>query len=123
MTAAANVDEYLLALNVADRSALEAVRATIRSVAPHMEERMSSGAPFFWYAGRRAIGYGAARHHLSLYIMHGAVLATHQADLEGYDASRTVVRFTAARSLPDALLRKLVRARIREIRFGPDIMT
>jgi uncharacterized protein YdhG (YjbR/CyaY superfamily) len=118
VTAASTIDEYLAALPAADRAALEAVRATIRSVAPDMEERMSSGAPFFWHEGQRAIGFGAARHHLSLYIMHGAVLATHRAMLEGYDTSRTVVRFTRACPLPEALVRTLVRARLREIRLG-----
>ena len=53
-------DEYLATLPIALREALQAVRDTIKSVAPDMEERMSSGAPFFWYGGRRAVGLGAA---------------------------------------------------------------
>jgi uncharacterized protein YdhG (YjbR/CyaY superfamily) len=111
----ATTDEYLSALPVAHREALESVRATIKSVAPGMEERMSSGAPFFWYRGRRAVGFGAAKRHLSFFIMQGAVLAAHGKDLAAYDTSSTVVRFTHERPLSAALIRKLVRARIAEI--------
>lgn len=111
----ATTDEYLSALPLAHRQALQVVRATIKSVAPEMEERMSSGAPFFWCGGRRAVGFGAAKHHLSFFIMHGAVLEAHRKDLAAYSTSRTVVRFTHERPLPAALIRKLVRARIAEI--------
>jgi uncharacterized protein YdhG (YjbR/CyaY superfamily) len=111
-------DEYLAALPSPSRETLEAVRDTIRSVASDMEERLSSGAPFFWHAGRRAVGLGAARSHLSFYIMHGAVLKTHARELAAHDASRTVVRFTHEKPLPAALIRKLVRARIAEIERG-----
>ena len=108
-------EEYLSALPAAHRKALEAVRATIKSVAPDMEERMSSGAPFFWYGGRRAVGFGAASRHLSFFIMHGGVLEAHRKDLAAYDTSRTVIRFTPHQPLPPALIRKLVRGRIAEI--------
>lgn len=108
-------DEYLAAIPAAHREALEAVRATIKSIAPTMEERMSSGAPFFWYGGRRAVGFGAAKRHLSFFIMHGAVLAAHRKDLGVYDTSRTVVRFTHDNPLSSMLIRKLVRARVAEI--------
>jgi uncharacterized protein YdhG (YjbR/CyaY superfamily) len=108
-------DEYLSALPMAHRETLEAVRATIKSVGRDMEERMSSGAPFFWFGGRRAVGFGSAKRHLSFFIMHGAVLKAHRKDLVAYDTSRTVVRFTHDKPLPAALIRKLVRARIAEI--------
>jgi uncharacterized protein YdhG (YjbR/CyaY superfamily) len=108
-------DDYLSTLPISTKEALRAVRDTIRSVAPDMDERMSSGAPFFWYGGRRAVGFGAAKTHLSLFIMHGAVLKTHSRDLAAYDVSRTVIRFAAEQPLPAALIRKLVRARLSEI--------
>lgn len=111
-------DEYLRELPAGDRAALEALRAIVRSVSPELDERMSSGAPFVWYRGRRAVGYGAARGHLSFYIMHGAVLRTHAVELAGHDVSRTVVRFTRDRPLPAALVRRLVEARLREIAVG-----
>jgi uncharacterized protein YdhG (YjbR/CyaY superfamily) len=38
----------------------------------------------------------------------------HQDELAGYDASKGTIRFPAERPLPDALVRKLVQARIAE---------
>jgi uncharacterized protein YdhG (YjbR/CyaY superfamily) len=114
-TRPATTGEYLSALPLAPRQALQALRDTITSVAPDMEERLSSGAPFFWWRGRRAVGFGAAQTHLSFFIMHGAVLKNHGRDLAAFDTSRTVVRFTPEKPLPATLVRKLVRARIAEI--------
>lgn len=108
-------DSYLAALAPPQRDALQAVRQAIRSVSPDLQERMSSGAPFFWYHGRRAIGLGAASSHLSLYIMHGAVLKKHRHKLAAFGVSNTVVRFTHDQPLPAALIRELVRARLSEI--------
>lgn len=114
-TRPATTDEYLAALTPAQSLALEGVRDAIRSVEPTLQERMSSGAPFFWHRGRRAIGFGAAKTHLSLYIMHGAVLKTHRHELAAFDTSSTVIRLTPEQPLPAALIRKLVRARLAEI--------
>lgn len=109
------VEDYLSTLPEPIRETLQALRTSIKSVAPGMEERLSSGAPFFWYRGRRAVGFGAAKSHLSFYIMHGDVLKTHRKDLADYGTSRTAVRFTQEKPLPTELVQKLVRARLEEI--------
>lgn len=80
-----------------------------------MEERISSGAPFFWHGRHRAVGFGAAKTHLSFYIMHGDVLDRLREELIGFDVSRTVIRFSPDKPLPPALIRMLVQARIQEI--------
>ncbi len=113
------IEDYLSSLPVPIRETLQALRATIKSVVPEMEERLSSGAPFFWYRGRRAVGFGVAKTHLSFYIMHGDVLKTHSKDLADYDTSRTVIRFTQEKPLPTELVQKLVRARLEEIELRP----
>lgn len=84
-----------------------------------MVERPSQGAPFFWFKGRRAVGMGAAKSHLSFYIMHGQVLAQHRDALVGHDVSRTVVRFSPERPLPSGLVERLVRARLAELGCKP----
>lgn len=114
-TSLETIENYLSSLPVPIRETLQVLRATIKSVAPDMEERLSSGAPFFWYRGRRAVGFGAAKTHLSFYIMHGDVLNSHRKDLAEYDTSRTVIRFTQEKPLPEKLVQKLVRARLEEI--------
>lgn len=109
------IEAYFTSLHPERQSDARDLRSIIRSVLPDAEERLSSGAPFFWYRGRRAVGLGVARRHLSFFIMHGNVLKAHQNELVSYDFSATVVRFPPGRSLPADLIRTLVRARISEI--------
>jgi uncharacterized protein YdhG (YjbR/CyaY superfamily) len=108
-------DDYFAALAPAQRSALESLRATIRTVTSDLVERMSNGAPFFWYRGRRALGLGAAKGHLSVFLMHGRVPEQLRDELAGFEVSSTVIRFASHRPLPAALVRRLVKARLAEI--------
>lgn len=109
------VEAYLASLPEHKQGPAEALRQLIRTTMPAGEERMSSGAPFFWHRGRRAVGYGAAQDHLSFFIMHGRVLKTHRDHLKGLNVSTTVIRLPLHQPLPEALLRNLVRARLAEI--------
>jgi uncharacterized protein YdhG (YjbR/CyaY superfamily) len=109
------VSAYLRALPKNERTALENMRKQIRSLMPDAEERLSRGVPFFYYQGKRAVGFRSSKTHLSFFIMEGNVLRNHQAALSGYDYSSTVVRFTPQEPIAATLLRKLVLARMEEI--------
>jgi uncharacterized protein YdhG (YjbR/CyaY superfamily) len=110
--AAKNVDDYLAAVTPEKRAALQRLRRTIRSAAPKAEECISYGLPAFRHDGRMLIWFGAAARHCALY--PGGIVSKFARDLEAYDVSKGTIRFTPARPLPDALVRKIVRARLRE---------
>jgi uncharacterized protein YdhG (YjbR/CyaY superfamily) len=109
------VDKYLARLPVDQRDALERLRRTIASVVPDAEEAIRFGVPAFRYNNRPLVSMGASKQHLSLFIMYGEVLRTYQDDLRPYDTSNTVIRFVPDKPLPEALVKKLVRARVAEI--------
>lgn len=109
------VDDYLARLPEDQREALERLRQTIRSAVPEAEEAIRSRVPAFRYKDRALVSMGAAKGHLSLFIMYGAVLKTHRDELSGFETSSTVVRFTPEDPLPGRLVTKLVKARKAEI--------
>jgi uncharacterized protein YdhG (YjbR/CyaY superfamily) len=109
-----NIDEYLATVSADAREALEQLRRTIKAVAPRAEECISYSLPAFRLDGRLLVGFGATANHCAFYPMSSNTVAAHEGDLEGYDTSKGTIRFQPDDPLPDALVRKLVRARIAE---------
>lgn len=114
----ADVDAYMKSLAAADRNALEFLRQHIAALMPQAEQRLSRGVPFFYYKGKRAVGFRASKGYLSFFIMEGRVLKNMKHDLHNYENSSTVVWFTPDKPLPKALVEKLVKARVTEIELA-----
>ena len=96
------------------RTALEDLRQSIRAAAPEAEESISYGVPSFKYRERPLVSFGAGKNHCAFYVQSPAVMEAHQDELASYDTSKGTVRFAASKLLPEALVTKLVRARIAE---------
>ena len=110
------VDDYLATLPEEPRAALEKLRATIRAAAPDATEGFSYGIPAFRLGGRPLVSYAALKDHCSFFPMSPAVIEANRKELERYDTAKGTIRFPADRPLPAALVRKLVKARIAELR-------
>lgn len=107
------IDAYLALLSDDKRAALQKLRRAIKSAAPNAEECISYQMPAFRLDGRMLVWFGAATKHCALY--PGAYpLVALKAELTGYRTSKGTIRFEADKPLPDALVRKLVKARIAE---------
>jgi uncharacterized protein YdhG (YjbR/CyaY superfamily) len=111
----ADVDAYLATLRDAGkRAALEALREQIRAIVPDGVEAISYSMPAFKYKGRPLVGFSAAGEHLSFHTMSPAVKARFDSELAGYSTTKEAVHFTPDRPLPNALIERLVRARMAE---------
>jgi uncharacterized protein YdhG (YjbR/CyaY superfamily) len=108
-------DDYLSALPGEAQRALTVFRETIRETAPEATELLSTGVPAFRYHNRILAQYGAAKHHLALYIMRSDVLTALHEPLDGFKVSKTAVRFTPSNPLPPYLIKRIIRARMAEI--------
>jgi uncharacterized protein YdhG (YjbR/CyaY superfamily) len=108
--------DYLDSVSEEQRAALEKIRAAILAAAPKAEECFSYGLPAFQIDGKPLAGFAAAAKHCAFYPMSGSIIEVHQDVLANYDTSKGTIRFPAEKSLPDALVKKLVKARMAEIK-------
>jgi uncharacterized protein YdhG (YjbR/CyaY superfamily) len=108
------IDEYLATLSDDQRAALEKLRKAIRAAAPRAEECISYQLAAFRLDGRMLVAFGATASHCAFYPMSASTVKAHRDELAGYETSKGTIRFRAARPLPAALVRKLVKARIAE---------
>lgn len=114
--APAGVDAYVASLPDGKRPAFKKLREAIRAAAPSAVEGFSWGMPAFKLNGRSMVCFAAWADHCSLYPMSAAVIRAHAADLGRYDTSKGTIRFPFGKPLSAALVRKIVRARIAEMR-------
>ena len=110
----AEIDAVLAALPAPEREALEHLRQTIAAAAPEAVESISYGVPAVKYRNRPLVSFGAGKQHCSFYVQSPAVMDAHRADLAGFDTTKGTVHFTPDKPLPDALVERLVRARMAE---------
>ena len=110
-----DVEAYLAALDEPQRATSEQLRGTIRELLPEAEECIAYGSPAFKVGGKAVAGFAVFKDHLSYLPHSGTVLASMQGDLDGYEWSKGALKFPVDAPLPEALVSKLVAARLREL--------
>lgn len=108
-----NVDEYLARVSEPARSTLNKMRAVIRSVVPReATETISYGIPAFKHKGV-LVWFAAFSKHCSLFPT-AAVIEKFKKDLKDFTISKGTIQFPIDKPLPTALVKKLVKARVRQ---------
>ena len=110
---ATSIDEYLSWIPKEQRAALERLRAAIREAAPEAIETISYQMPAFKDHGT-LVAFAAFKNHLSFFVMSTAVLDAHEDELGEYRTAKGTIHFQPDKPLPDALVKKLVKARVEE---------
>ena len=111
-----DVDAYLASQPEAFRRSLQALRETIQAVVPDAEEAFLYGVPGFRLDGKPLACYAGFKNHCGFYPMSPAVITAYASELKEYEVSKGTIRFQPGNMLPVTLIRKLVAARLTEIR-------
>jgi uncharacterized protein YdhG (YjbR/CyaY superfamily)/ribosomal protein S18 acetylase RimI-like enzyme len=98
---------YLAGVPTEARSALDAIRAIIREVAPAARETIAYGIPTFTLEGRSVVHVAAWKRHLSLYPVPEAD-AELDRQVAPYRSGRGTLRFGLGDPLPLDLVRRVV---------------
>jgi uncharacterized protein YdhG (YjbR/CyaY superfamily) len=109
-------EKYVTTLHADQRAALQKVWKAIKLVIPEAQEGVSYGLPAFLLNGKGVAALSASKQHCSYFPMSGRVVASLAKELKSYDTSKGTIRFLPNKPLPTALIKKLVKARLAEIK-------
>ena len=112
LTGAEDVADYLSQVPEPQREALERLRRTIKSIVPDAVEAISYQIPTFKLNGRMLVSYAAFKHHCSFFPGAGPI-EMHANDLKSFQTSKGTIQFTPEHPLSTALVKKLVKTRIK----------
>jgi|HubBroStandDraft_6_1064221.scaffolds.fasta_scaffold318579_2 uncharacterized protein YdhG (YjbR/CyaY superfamily) len=110
MRKAKDVDEYIASAPKEARSKLKEMRKIIKEVAPKAEETISYGMPYYGYHGRLAY-FAWFKDHVSLFAMP-PIPDAYKKKLNV--TGKSTIQFSFDQKLPNALIRKLVKARAKK---------
>lgn len=111
MKATKSVAEYIAQAPRETQEKLNQLRIIIKNTAPHAEEKISYGMPFYSYKGR-LVYFGLMKKHIGLYIPP-PIIEQHKINLNSYETTKSAVHLDLRKELPMSLIKTLVIARMK----------
>jgi uncharacterized protein YdhG (YjbR/CyaY superfamily) len=109
------VDSYLKSVPEPQRSTLKKLRRTILKIEPQAQEVISYNMPAYKIEEGIICGFLSAKKHCSYFPFSGSVLKELVKETAKYDQSAGTLRFEINKSLPESLVRKLIKVRKKQL--------
>ncbi len=101
---------------LAVRMRLKEIRSIVRSLAPDAVEKISYRMPAFFLNGA-LVWFAAFKNHIGFYPGASGV-AVFQDEIKSYKSAKGSIQFPHDRPLPAALIKRIVKYRMKENREG-----
>jgi len=109
----ANIDQYISMQAPEYRKTLEELRSIVHQVVPGAEESISYMVPCFKHI-YMLVGIGVNKDFCSLYVMSPPLVKTMKDELKEVRVSGATIHFLPGKPLPVALIKKIVKARVKQ---------
>jgi uncharacterized protein YdhG (YjbR/CyaY superfamily) len=110
------IREYLASLSPDSRRAVGQLRTLIRAAAPKAVEGRSYGIIGYKVDGRPFIYCGGFKQHVAMYPVTAAMRRDHADAIAPFQASRGTLKFQLDAPVPVALIKRLLKTRLAEMR-------
>jgi uncharacterized protein YdhG (YjbR/CyaY superfamily) len=114
-----SISAYLAAMPSEARRATGQLRALIRAAAPKAVESRSYGILGYKIGGRPFLYCGGYQKHVAMYPVTAAMRRDHGDAIAPFQVSKGTLRFPIERPLPVALIKRLLKTRLKEMQPAP----
>ena len=108
------VNEYIQAAPKEAQAKLREIRAVLKKVAPHANEKLKWGAPVF-EDGRILFSYSAHKSHLN-FSPTGPAMKPFKEELAKFKTGKDTIQLPYDKPLPKGLLRRIAAFRAKQVR-------
>lgn len=112
-TSTSVIDKYIRACPESVRATLQLLKNMISREAPGAIEKISYGMPTF-HLQENLVHFAAAKRHIGFYPTPSGITAF-ESELGAYKHSKGAIQFPLDKPLPEDLIRRIVRFRVREV--------
>jgi uncharacterized protein YdhG (YjbR/CyaY superfamily) len=110
-----SVDAYLASLPDAERATLQDLRLLIKRTVPDVQERISYGTSVIFAVKRDLVGFVAQENNLSFFTMSPELAKSMRDEIKAtHRVSGATIHFSPDHPLSPSLVRKILRARLKE---------
>lgn len=107
-----NVDKYIASFPEETQQILQQVRAAIKQAAPKAEESIGYGMPSYKYLGQ-LVYFAGYKNHVGFYALPSSY-KEFNTELAKYKQGKGSVQFPINEKMPIALIKKMVKFRVKE---------